>query len=192
MAGAAPSLDQLMEDLRRIARDAPQPAPDTSEPAAPPLNSLSLADHGIRIQGFPDASDRLAAPAPTTAREKKGGNHMLLLGGALGIVVLIIGAVLVFRKKGDAGLVPLDPKAARSPQGSVRPRAADEEGKREASGQPSRAAAKEGDGEVEGEGEGEESDHERRVRFAREVQVREFEREQPPRVSVKISSDDVL
>jgi hypothetical protein len=190
MAAAAPSLDQLMEDLRRIARDAPLPASEAPEAAAPPLNSLTLADHGIRVQGFP----AVAAPVPVKEKKANGKKNMLLLGGALSLVVLVIGAVLVFGRKREAGQAGTDLSGGRRAEGetgrqrnglAAEPKAAAQ------SGQSGRGGGGE-EGEEREEADGRESEHERRVRFARQVHVREFEREQPPQVSVKISSDDVL
>lgn len=176
---SAPSLDQLMEDLRKIARQAPDPDGEAEPAHVPRVQSLSLVDHGIKVQGVEAGGE-----ARNTDKGFFTGKTIALLGGAL-LVVVVGGALVLTRRKsageragaGRGDSATPAPSAAFPRAAAYRNRAGDEEG----------AAA-----EFEDAAEDFEDAERRRVHFAEQIEVREFKREEPARVNVKISSDDVL
>ena len=181
-----PTLDQLMEDLRRIASEGPGPQQRAEPPPEPTVSSLRLSDHGILVAGAV-ASPIAGAANKTVSAEgeapRRGGffsgRRLPLLGGALVVVVVAVGAFVFLRGSASSSSSTSPSASALSGTARASPTrhgsAADDEHQEEE--------------EDAGEERGEES---RRVRFAQRVQVREFEKDQAPHVSVKISSDDIL
>jgi hypothetical protein len=184
---AEPSLDQLMSDLRRIAREAPEGALDYEPPRRPAVQSLRLADHGVGIEGVAEPQRAASPPssAPASSSSRSISLRAKLLGGAL-LLVLVGGAIVLVRKRGGGGGSAggrAGPKAEAPP--TTRARRGGREREEKGSDSEEEGWADEPGPEAAGAGQ-------QRVRFAREVDVREFERDQPPQVSVKISSDDIL
>ena len=181
-----------MEDLRKIARQAPDPDGEAEPAHVPRVQSLSLVDHGIKVQGVEAGGE-----ARNTDKGFFTGKTIALLGGAL-LVVVVGGALVLTRRKsageragaGRGDSATPAPSAAFPRAAAYRNRAGDEFG-----GTPSGAKEFGGDAadlEEGGEAEDFEDAERRRVHFAEQIEVREFKREEPARVNVKISSDDVL
>lgn len=201
MQGSEPSLDQLMSDLRRIAREAPAASADYEPPqepgASPPVRSLHLADHGIGIQGLTEARQNAGAvvSSPSAAKPTLSGKTMALLGGVL-LLVLVGGTVVMVRKSGRKQQGGTGGTGGTQRETSAGKRRGEYgAGRRGARARQGVEEDEEGEAGREDDQEGDESGRDadgRHVRFSREVQVREFERDQAPQVSVKISSDDIL
>ena len=180
-----PTLDQLMEDLRRIASEGPGPLQRAEPPPEPTVSSLRLSDHGILVAGAV-ASPIAGAANKTVSAEgeapRRGGffsgRRLPLLGGALVVVVVAVGAFVFLRGSASSS-------SSTSPSASALSGAAPTSPTRHRSTDDGHQEEEEDAGEERGE-------ESRRVRFAQRVQVREFEKDQAPHVSVKISSDDIL